>query len=115
MKKLVPLCLVLAALLAASCSGKKEPSQPPQASTSDKTAIAPIIDTSKAKEIDARLADYDAIVTKYLADTSEKNADAVSADEAKLASVSDQLSKLATDFNPDQLKKYNDITAKLNS
>jgi hypothetical protein len=116
MKKCISACAVLALILvAASCSAKKEVAPSPRAATNENTAIQPIIDASKSKDIDAQLAKYDDIVVRYLADAKDNNADAVKADEAKLATVSEELSKLATDFNPDQLAKYNEITAKLNN
>jgi len=116
MKKCISACVVLALILiAASCSAKKEAAPSPQAATNENAATQPIIDPSKSKDIDTQLAKYDDIVARYLADAKGNDADAAKADEAKLATVSEELSKLATDFNSGQLAKYNEITAKLNN
>ena len=115
MKKFLSLCVVLSLLvLASSCVAKKE-TPPPPAATIQKPALEPIIDTSKTGEIDAQLARYEGIVAQYLADSGDKKTDAVSADELKLAVISDELSKSAVNFTPEQLKKYNEITAKLDN
>jgi len=111
-KKLFPACIALTVLiLAASCAGKKE--APPEPAMSESASAAPIIDTSKAEIIEARLAKYDEIVPRYLADSGGNNAEALAADEEELAGVSEELSELAADFDSDQLKKYNEITERL--
>jgi hypothetical protein len=105
-------CVLCAALLLLVSCGPKSAGQGTRGPAGT-AAVSPIIDTSKAKDIDAQLAKYDEVVTRYLADTSGGTAEATDADTAELATVSEALSTLAADFNADQLAKYNAITARL--
>jgi len=67
------------------------------------------------QEVDALLAEYEQIVASYKADTQANNANAMSADEAKLGEVSTKLSDLATKFSAKELEKFNAITAALSN
>ena len=114
MKRGVPACVCIAALLLlVSCGGKKTEVNTGKVAPSESPTVAPIIDTSKADTINKQLATYDQIVTRYLVDKTEDKTDAVTADEQELATVSEPLSELASDFNADQLAKYNEITTRL--
>jgi hypothetical protein len=114
MKKYRPASIVLAVLLlAASCGGKKVEAPQSEATPTESATVEPIIDTSKAETIDAELAKYDAIVARYLEDTGNNKPEALAADEEELATVSEALSELAADFSAEQLKKYNEITARM--
>jgi hypothetical protein len=114
MKKSAPACIALAFLfLAASCGGKKVEAPEVESTSTEGATVAPIIDTSKAETIDADLAKYDEIVARYLEDTGNNKPEALATDEEELGAVSESLSELAADFSPEQLNKYNEITAKL--
>lgn len=121
MKKMpaVYLALALALLaLAASCGGPKPAKDALPTEAPARTAIeapTPVIDSSQSVDIDTVLKDYDDTVTQYLADKTANNADGIAASETLLASLGERLATLATNFSPEQLAKYNEITARLDN
>ncbi len=111
MKKIILITLIAAALALVPSCVRKKPAAAPGPSAA--AAVEPLIDGRKAKEIDSQLAKYEAVVSRYLADA--QNADALAKDTEELAAVSEELAGLAVDFNADQQKKYEEITAKMSS
>ncbi len=113
MRKVLIACVSVAVLLLLVSCGSKKGAASQENTASESSTVAPIIDTSKAPDIDSQLAKYDEIVTRYISDQNENKTEAVTADEQELATVGEALSQLARDFSSDQLTKYNEITAKL--
>jgi hypothetical protein len=118
LKKRSLACLAIVALaLSLACKGKTPAAAPasptgPAAQISEPAQSPPQatnIDSSKSGEIDALLDKYAEVVDKYLKDSAQGG----KADDADLGEVSSKLSDLAKDFDADQLKRYNEITAKL--
>lgn len=122
MKKRKLVCLALAAAVLAfalSCHAKPRSAVPEsQAAPADSAAPSgdiegsaqpTNIDSTKSAEIDKLLDRYAAVVDAYLKASAKDG----KADEDDLADVSAKLGELAKDFDADQLKKYNAITAKL--
>ena len=119
-RKLASLALAAVVLaFALSCHAKPRPAVPEsQAAPADSSAPSgdleggaqpTNIDSSKSAEIDKLLDRYAAVVDAYLKDAAKDG----KADENDLSDVSAKLGELAKDFDADQLKKYNEITAKL--
>jgi hypothetical protein len=116
MKKIISMLIVVAlTVCVASCGGKKAAPVSSTPEAPQKDSAQPIIDASKHDAIETELAKYEDIVTRLLSDTEAKNEAAIKADQETLAGISERLSELATDFNPLQLDKYNELTAKLNN
>jgi ABC-type enterochelin transport system substrate-binding protein len=105
-KPVIILCFLVLALLSA-CGNQGTPAASAAASASPSPSAA------NDPAIDQLLVEYEAAVTQYGTDIQTKSSDAKAADEAKLSDVSTRLSEKASDFTPEQLQKYNDITAKL--